>query len=75
MTRGLDESGGACLEGILMILIGAFVKRETRKRGVLPMVVLTLFGIARSGIIVVDDDLVRLPVALSWGKHDSAGFL
>ena len=65
MFRSLCEAGGTCLEGILVILIVALMEGEAGLLGRLPLVALSVLGIATARGVVVDDYLVHLPVALT----------
>ena len=73
--RCLNHAGGACLEWILMVDVVARMHTESGHRCWLPGMMDTLLCIADGQRVIIDDDLMLLPVALTWCKHIGAGIL
>ena len=73
----LSSSGchtdGTCLKGILMIHVVALMQGEAGLWGILPLA--CLFRIACGDAVVIHDDLIFLPVALTGCKHHGTSLL
>ena len=76
LARCLRHPGGASLEGILAVVINTAVEGKTRLRSIDPVVLNSMFEIViGSGVVVVDDDLMSLPVAFARCEDDGARIL
>ena len=71
---GLHLAGGSCLEGILQVGIGATVEGEAGLARKFPRLLGGDLEIAAGSLVVIDNHLVALPVALAGRKNVGAGF-
>ena len=76
LARGSHHAGRTGLKGILAIEIDALVAGKARLGSVAPVVAHSHLVIAvERGVVVVDDYLMALPVALARSEHDGACIL
>ena len=66
---GFYHAGCSCLEWILEVLISPSVPGKTRLTGLLPLAVRCHLDVVTLRAVVVDNDLLLLPVALTRGEH------
>ena len=73
--RGLRHTRRSGLKRILPVHITPAVAGKALGAGVCPFIFGVNLYVARAthGVVVVDNHLVLLPIALTWGKHRGTG--